>query len=278
MRIQEYNDSKYIVRKAKVIRTEQLTNLEKWFELAFENGTSLDHEPGQFVTVSLFGIGEVPISITSSPTKLGSFELTVRAVGKVTRAIHRLQPGDSVGIRGPFGKGFPVSVFEGNDLLFIAGGLGIVPLRSLINYVIDNRRDFGRVIILYGCKEPKEFLYCNELDVWKQRLDILFDCTVDRGDERWKGNVGVITTLIPKVEFDPNKTYAVVVGPPVMYKFVLQELKKKNMPDDHIYLSLERHMKCGLGKCGHCQIENYYCCQDGPVFRYDQIKNLEGAI
>jgi sulfhydrogenase subunit gamma (sulfur reductase) len=278
MRTLVIKDSEYQIKKGKVLRAKMVTNLEKLFEIELPNGESLDHEPGQFVQVSLFGIGEAPISVSSSPTKRGSFDLCVRAVGKFTKALHKLEAGDEVGIRGPFGKGFPVRILAGNDLLFVAGGLGIVPLRSLINYVIDNRRDFGKVTILLGCRTPKDMLFGDEVEEWNKRLDVNFSCTVDRADPDWAGNVGLITSLIPGINLVPNRTFAVVVGPPIMYRFVLKELLAKNIPERQIYLSLERHMKCGLGKCGHCQIGGLYCCQEGPVFSYDKIKDVKEAI
>ncbi|NQT30197.1 MAG: FAD/NAD(P)-binding protein [Candidatus Saganbacteria bacterium] len=271
-------DSEYEPKKSRILRTKRMTATEKLFEIALPGGKSLDHEPGQFVEVSVFGVGEAPISVSSSPTKRGSFELCIRKVGRVTEALHRLEAGDDVGIRGPFGKGFSVRILEGNDLLFVAGGLGIVPLRSLINYVIDNRRDFGTVNILLGCKTPKDMLFNEEVDEWNKRLDVKLNCTVDKADPAWKGNVGLITSLIPGINLDPDRTFGVVVGPPIMYRFVIKELLAKKIPERQILVSLERHMKCGLGKCGHCQIENLYCCQDGPVFTYDKIKNLKGAL
>jgi len=278
MRTLVIKDSEYQTKKGKILRAKMVTEVEKLFEIELPNGESLDHEPGQFVQVSMFGVGEAPISVSSSPTKRGSFELCVRAVGKFTKAMHKLEAGDEVGIRGPFGKGFPVRILAGNDLLFVAGGLGIVPLRSLINYVIDNRRDFGKVTILLGCRTPKDMLFGDEVEQWNQRLDVNFSCTVDRADPEWAGNVGLITSLIPGINLVPNRTFAVVVGPPIMYKFVLKELLAKNIPERQIYLSLERHMKCGLGKCGHCQIGGFYCCQEGPVFSYDKIKDVKEAI
>ena len=271
-------NSGYEIKNSKIIKTRKLTNDENVFEIMLPNNESLDHEPGQFVEVSLFGIGEAPISVCSSPTRRDSFELCVRNVGRFTGALHRLDTGDEVGIRGPFGKGFPVKVLQGSDLLLIAGGLGIAPLRSLINYVMDNRRDFGKVTILLGCKSPENMLFGNEVDSWSKRLDVNFSCTVDKASPDWAGNVGVITSLIPGVTIMPDRTYAVVVGPPIMYRFVIASLVSKNIPEEQIYVSLERHMKCGLGKCGHCQIHSIYCCQDGPVFRYDIIKNIKGAI
>ena len=271
-------NSEYTIKRAKIIKTKRMTELEKMFEIALPNSECLDHEPGQFVEVSMFGIGEAPISISSSPTQPYSFELVVRSVGRFTREMHKLEAGDEIGIRGPFGKGFPTRILEGNDILFVGGGLGIVPMRSLINYVIDNRRDFGKVNILLGCKTPNDMLFGDEVEKWQERLDVNFSCTVDKADPDWAGNVGLITSLIPGVTLDPDHTFAVVVGPPIMYKFVIRELIAKKIPERQILLSLERHMKCGLGKCGHCQIENIYCCQDGPVVSYDQIKNIKGAI
>ncbi|MEI7818126.1 MAG: FAD/NAD(P)-binding protein, partial [Desulfuromonadales bacterium] len=202
----------------------------------------------------------------------------VRQSGRVTTAIHKLHEGDIVGIRGPFGIGFPVLPLEGNDVLLVAGGLGIAPLRSLINYIIDNRRDFGKVDILLGCRDPKSMLFSSEIGHWQKRIDLNFCCSVDHAAPEWAGNVGVITSLIPGVNLHPLKTFVVVCGPPVMYRFVIEELLKKGIPERQIFLSLERHMKCGLGKCGHCQIDNIYCCQDGPVFSYQKLKNIKGAI
>lgn len=271
-------DSAYEIKPAKIIRKRVLTDKEKLFEIRFNDGEFLDHDPGQFVEVSLFGVGEAPLSVCSSPTLQGSFELCVRKIGKMTTAMHDLDVGDEIGIRGPFGKGFPVSILEGNDLLIIAGGLGLAPLRSLINYVIDNRRDFGKVSILLGCNTPHSILFGDEIEQWNRRVDVSFQCTVDRADPDWKGNIGVITTLIPGVTLNAPRTFAIIVGPPVMYKYVIDELVRKEIPENQIFVSLERHMKCGLGKCGHCQIHNIYCCQDGPVFRYDRIKDLRGAI
>lgn len=272
------NNSGYEIKRASIVGAKQMTAAEKFFRLRLRDNEDLGHDPGQFVQVSLFGIGEAPISISSSPTQRDTFDLCIRNVGKFTNAMHQLKVGDEVGIRGPFGNGFHVNHLEGNDLLFVAGGLGIVPLRSLINYVIDHRRDFGKVTILLGCKSPKDMLYSDEVSKWTNRLDVNFSCTVDKADPDWAGNVGLITSLIPGVDLDPDHTYAVVVGPPIMYKFVIAELLAKNIHEKRIMLSLERHMKCGVGKCGHCQINDVYCCQDGPVFIYDDIKNKKGAI
>jgi sulfhydrogenase subunit gamma (sulfur reductase) len=271
-------DSSYKLKKARVLHAKKLTEAEKFFEIALRDGSSLDHDPGQFIMVSLPGIGEVPISVCSSPARRDSFDLCVRAAGKVTRSLHKLKVGDDIDIRGPYGKGFPIRILEGNDLLVVAAGLGIAPLRSLITYVLDNRRDFGKVHILFGCKEPREMLFSDELEHWNERTDLHYACTVDRADPDWAGNVGVITKLIPGVDIEPLRTFAAVVGPPVMYKFVIKELLAKGIPERQILLSFERNMKCGNGKCGRCQIQNLYVCQDGPVFNYEQVKNLSEAF
>ncbi|MGD2105866.1 MAG: FAD/NAD(P)-binding protein, partial [Anaerolineae bacterium] len=199
-------------------------------------------------------------------------------VGDVTSALHRLVPGDVIGIRGPFGHGFPIGRMRGKDVLFVAGGMGLPPLRSLINQVLDERGAFGRVVILYGTHNPDRILFREELEEWGARDDVEFHMTVDRADGNWQGNVGVITTLFPKINVNPRNTVAATCGPPIMYRFVLMELLGKGIPEAQIYLSLERRMKCGLGKCGHCQINHLTCCQDGPVFTCAQIKGVEEAL
>jgi len=263
---------------SKIVTVEQLTASEKRFEIALPENQSLGHKPGQFVEVSLFGFGEAPISISSSPTFEPNFELTVRNTGRLTNKMHQLQAGSLLGIRGPFGNGFDVNLFRGKDMLFICGGIGLAPLKSLIEYAIAERNEFNRIIILYGTKQPSEILYPHEINKWHKMKDVEFHMTVDRPDDKWQGNVGVITTLIPPLQLDLQNTITTIVGPPIMYKFVIMSLKAKRLPDENIYLSLERRMKCGVGKCGHCQINNTYVCQDGPVYHYPRTKKLEEAI
>ena len=256
-----------------------MAQTEKLFTVELPEGISLNHRPGQFVEVSVLGVGEAPIVITTSPSRSkGFFELCVRRVGAVTNALHALEPGDEIGIRGPFGNGFPIERFQGKDMLFVPGGMGLPPMRSLINEVLDRRGNFGRVIILYGTRHPSELLFPEELDEWGAREDVELHLAVERPDENWKGNIGVVTTLFPKVQVSPRNTVAVTIGPPVMYRYVLMELMGKSIPDGNIYLSLERRMKCGVGKCGHCQINHLYTCVDGPVFSYAELKNLEEAL
>ncbi|NQV38552.1 MAG: FAD/NAD(P)-binding protein [Candidatus Marinimicrobia bacterium] len=268
----------YIPQIAEIKQAKQLTKLERWFEIELPGGNDLGHEPGQFVQVSLFGIGEAPISVTSSPTKKGTFELCVRNVGMLTKVLHGYEAGSKLGIRGPFGNGFDVDHFKGKDILIVGGGIGIVPLRSLINYVIDNQSDYGRLIILYGAKHPDELLFKDELKTWVQSPKIECHITVDQPSPDWNGHAGVITTLIPELKLNLQNTITTVVGPPIMYKFVLMALKAKHIPEENIYVSLERRMKCGVGKCGHCQINHSYVCQDGPVYHYPEIKDLPEAI
>lgn len=278
--IQTEGNIDYVPKLATIVKKVPMTAKEILFEIKLDDGADINHKPGQFVEVSVFGIGEAPISVSSSPTKKGTFELCVRKVGSVTTKLHALNVGDKVGVRGPFGNGFDAEFLKGKDLLFIAGGLGIAPLRSLFNYVLDNRKDYGRVILLYGCKEPRELLFGDELLALAKRDDVEFKPTVDwcPENELWDGNIGVITTLIPQVNFDPETTYAIVCGPPIMYKFVIADLKGRKVPDDHIILSLERRMKCGVGKCGHCQINQIYVCKEGPVFNYSKIKGVPEAL
>jgi sulfhydrogenase subunit gamma (sulfur reductase) len=192
--------------------------------------------------------------------------------------LHQKKVGDIIGVRGPFGRGFPIERFRGKDILFSPGGLGLAPLRSLINEVLDDRGNYGRVTILYGARTPSDLLFKDDLAEWNARDDVDLRLTVDEGDETWKGNVGVITTLFPDLQVYARNTIATVIGPPVMYRYVLMELLGKGIPEGNIWFSLERRMKCGVGKCGHCQLENLYSCQSGPAFPYSEIKHIEGAI
>ncbi|MDD5408809.1 MAG: FAD/NAD(P)-binding protein [Candidatus Omnitrophica bacterium] len=274
--LEKMRTTPYLPMKAKIIEAQMVTDKEKFFRIQLENKINLGHIPGQFVMVSIFGFGEAPISVCSSPSDKGYFELTVRSAGVFTDRLHKMGKGDEIGIRGPFGKGFPIDNMFGYDVMIVAGGLGIVPLRSLIRYIMHNRNDFGNVQILLGCRSPRELLFEEETKEWMKRSEIKFNCTVDRADPDWKGNVGLITTLIPGVDINPTRTYGVVVGPPIMYKFVIVKLLEKKIPDHQIIVSLERRMRCGLGKCGHCQIEGVYVCQSGPVFTYSDLKKFKG--
>ncbi len=270
----------YQPEMARLVRVETMTEWEKLFTFELPAGRSLRHRPGQFVMVSMLGIGEAAISITSSPShsRSGTFDLCVRRVGNVTNALHRLEPGSYVGVRGPYGRGFPVDLMRRQDVLIVAGGLGLAPLRPLIHEILDERDSFGRLIILVGARDPSALLFRKELGEWVAREDVECEISVDRADGQWLGRVGLVTSLFSELTIDPARTIGVICGPPVMYRYVVKEMKEKGIADARIYVSLERHMKCGVGKCGHCQIDHFYCCLEGPVFSYAEIKDVEEAL
>ncbi len=268
----------YLPQLATIEKRRLMNVTEMYLRLTMDEGP-IDYVPGQFVEVSVPGIGEVPITISSSPTQQKYFELVVRRIGNVTNAIHRLRTGDKIGIRGPYGNGtYPVEEAKGRNLVFICGGIGLVPQRSFVNYVLDNRDDYGEITVLLGTKCMAQRFFQSELDSWSHRKDIHFMETVDEVDDCWLGNVGVVTTLIPKIEVELASALVFVCGPPVMYKFVLFALDEAKIPHENIFLNLERKMKCGVGKCGHCQINNLYVCVDGPVFRYSDLSVAPEAI
>ncbi len=259
---------------------QDLTPAERLFRLIRLDGQLFGHRPGQFMMVSVEGIGEAPISVSSSPTRGGHLDLGIRKTGVLTAAMHAMQAGDQLGLRGPFGTCFDTDGMKGKDLLLISGGCGLAPMRALIQYVEDRRRDFGQVTVLYGAKSPADILYKEEVAAWQGSQVLACRVTVDNvpGGTCWDGHVGLITRLIPPLQIDPSRTVAVIVGPPIMYKFVIQELFSKGLHDADIIVSLERYMKCGVGKCGHCTIDHLYCCMDGPVFRLDQVASVKGAL
>lgn len=267
----------YLPELATITKRRMLNGTELYMSLTLDSGKELDHKPGQFVEVSLAGLGEAPISISSSPTQKG-FELVVRNVGSLTKAIHQLEVGNKLGIRGPYGSLYPMEAARGKDLVFICGGIGLVPQRSFIRYVLDNRKDYGKVTVLVGTKCYTMRLFREELAQWAERKDMTLMETIDDAHDCWDGNVGVVTTLIPKIESDLPKSVVLVCGPPVMYKFVLMALAEAEVPTENIYVNLERRMKCGVGKCGHCQINGLYVCQDGPVFRWSDLATVPEAI
>ncbi|MDD2736228.1 MAG: FAD/NAD(P)-binding protein [Desulfuromonadaceae bacterium] len=273
--------SLYVPLDCEIVAVSDLTPNEKLFRLRLPEGGALGHSPGQFVQVSLLGWGEAPISVSSSPTRDGYFELGVRRAGSVTSAMHQLVVGDTIGIRGPYGRPFALDKLRGRDLLLISGGCGLAPMRSLIQYCEDRTEEFGRLTILYGAKSVEDTLFKDDLTAWEASSRFACSRTVDRitgGGSCYSGNVGLITALIPPLEIDCTITVAVIVGPPVMYRFVIEELKKKGLTSAQIVVSLERHMRCGVGKCGHCTIEHLYCCQDGPVFWLNEVEHLRGAL
>ncbi len=249
----------------------------KTFRLRFRDSARWENFhflPGQFLELSVFGYGEAPFCIASSPTRREALETTVRHTGLLTDALHLLGKGDEVGIRGPFGNGFDLTAAQGKDLLFVAGGIGLPPLRSLIWNVLDERSRFGKVTILYGARTPTDLVYKRELDEWATRSDVEFRVTVDAAQPGWTGMVGVVPLLFKKVTLYPESTLAYVCGPPIMIRVVIQDLLARGFKEETIISTLERMMQCGIGKCNHCAIGHRYVCRDGPVFNYGQISEL----
>ncbi|MDR3579828.1 MAG: FAD/NAD(P)-binding protein [Oryzomonas sp.] len=254
------------------------------YRLALESSEEdgFDFNPGQFVQLSVPSGGEVPISLAGPPRHQNSFELCIRRVGHVTDMLYQLLPPNRVGIRGPFGNGFPFSEWAGRNILLIAGGLGIAPLRSLLYALLMQRGEFGEITFMYGAREPSAILFKEELAELSGRKDMHLFVTVDFTKEESPGgltcNTGLLPTLLRGVNFSTTDTVAAVCGPPALYKCLLEELQDLGIPAAHIYLSLERRMKCGVGLCCHCAVGDLFCCSDGPVFRYSQLKGISGAI
>ena len=247
------------------------------FELEPANSVGgIAFSAGQFNMLYVFGIGEVPISISGDPDKSGRMVHTIRAVGAVTKVMRTLKRGSVIGLRGPYGKGWPLEESRGNDIIIIGGGIGLAPLRPALYRLISEREKYGRISLLYGTRTPADILFHNELERWRGRLDLDVEVTVDRASTSWRGHVGVVTTLIPKASFDPLQTTAFICGPEIMMRFTVLELERRGIPSENIYLSLERSMKCGVGLCGHCQLGPCFICKDGPVFSYSKIKNITG--
>ncbi len=228
--------------------------------------------PGQFNMLYAFGAGEVPISISGDPARADTLVHTVRDVGNVTRAICRLKKGEVLGVRGPFGVPWPVAQLAGQDVLIIAGGLGLAPLRPALYHILNQRDEYGNVEVIYGARTPQDLLYRKELERWRGRFDLRVHVTVDASEGDWRGNVGVVTKIISRARFDPPDTTALVCGPGVMMRFTIQELLSQGLKPEQIYVSMERNMKCGVGLCGHCQWGPFFVCKDGPVFRYDRVQ------
>jgi NAD(P)H-flavin reductase len=230
--------------------------------------------PGQFNMLYAFGVGEVPISISGDPNILTTLTHTTREVGLVTKAMRKLKAGDTLGVRGPYGSVWPVDLAEGYDVVVVAGGIGLAPLRPVIYHLLSNRSKYGKLVLLYGTRTPEDILFRKELESWRARFDLETHLTVDRATGPWHGNVGVVTTLITRAPFDPQNTIAMVCGPEIMMRFTMTELERRGVDETRIYLSMERNMKCGIGLCGHCQLGPRFVCQDGPVYRCDDIREV----
>ncbi len=232
--------------------------------------------PGQFNMLYAFGFGEVPISISGDPATPEVLVHTIRAVGAVTRALQKLQKGDVVGVRGPFGTAWPVELAHGHDVVLVTGGIGLAPLRPALYHVLLHRGLYGRVVLLYGARTPRDLIFTRELREWRGRFDIEVEVTVDRATAEWQGAVGVVTRLIDRSPFDAASAMAFVCGPEVMIRFSVMALEKRGLPQPNIFVSMERNMKCAVGVCGHCQFGPWFVCKDGPVFRYDRIQRFFG--
>lgn len=272
----------YLPYPARIIRTLPQISDHQLFQIRFDDeqkAKDFTYRPGQFVMLSVVGTGEAPFSISSTPTRPGIIELCVRRIGHVTDALFRLPPNALVGVRGPYGNGFPIEKLEGNNLLLVAGGLGMAPLRSLLWYALDNRAKFKTITLMYGAKNPDEMLFKYELLNLADRADVNCLLTVDKDESgMWKARIGVVTGLFDDLEIDPAQTYAAICGPDVMFRFVLRKLLGRNFSKDRILMSLERNMQCGVGKCGHCMIGYKYTCLDGPIFTYWDAINLPEMI
>jgi len=230
--------------------------------------------PGQFSMLWVFGVGELPISISGDPALHDRLVYTVRSVGRATHSLVNQKVGHSVGVRGPFGVGWPVEAARGRDVIVVAGGIGLAPLRPVIYQVLQNRKDYGRLVILYGGRSPRDLLYRKELGKWARSPETQVLVTVDYGGLSWRGHVGVVTTLFKYSRLHPARSVAMVCGPEIMMRFVIRELEGQGLRRDDIYLSMERNMKCAVGFCGHCQYGPHFICKDGPVFRYELVRTL----
>jgi NAD(P)H-flavin reductase len=244
-------------------------------ELEPEEGVEIPpFASGQFNMLYVFGVGEIPISISGDPARRQPLVHTTRAVGTVSKAMRELKPDDVIGVRGPFGSHWPIERAMGKDVVIVAGGIGLAPLRSAMYQVISQREKYGKVVLLYGARTPEDILYRREVERWRAHFDLEVHVTVDNATGKWRGSVGVVTRLIPRASFDPLNTVAMVCGPEVMMRFTAAELEKRGVAAENMYVSMERNMKCAVGLCGHCQYLPYFVCKDGPVFQYSQVQEL----
>lgn len=266
-----------VPRPYRIYQVRKETNDTFTLELEPTNeAKELSFTAGQFNMLYVFGIGEVPISISGDPTKPKMLVHTTRAVGTVTKAMRTLKRGDVLGVRGPFGTHWPIEEATGNDVVIVAGGIGLAPLRPALYHLLSHRDKYGKIVLLYGARAPQDLLYKRELERWRGRFDLEVNVTVDAARGKWRGNVGVVTMLIHRAKFDAFNTVAMVCGPEVMMRFTVLELQTHGVGIENIFISMERNMKCAIGFCGHCQFGPTFICKNGPVFCYDRIKELFG--
>ena len=252
---------------------DQISTIKMFFPHR-DDRAKFDFYPGQFAMFSIPGIGEAPLSMCSPPGNRDSLEISVRDVGNVTHALTNLKQGDMIGVRGPYGNGYPVSDLKGKDLVLVAGGIGFPPLASVVEHVIANRAEYGKLWVLYGVKELDDMIYGERMKRWAKAKDVEVLVTVETPCNKWNGCVGVVTKLFDKLDIDPRRTVGLSCGPPIMLKFVTLGLQKLGIKDEDIHISLERMMQCGIGKCGHCNIGGKYVCTDGPVFSYSVVRGM----
>ena len=272
----------YVPKLARIKSVRDEAEGIKSFKLEFQDSKlreSFGYRPGQFIELTVIGMGEAPFSITSSPMNKGCLGISVAKVGEVTEALHLKKEGELLGIRGPYGNGFPLDEVKDRNILFVGGGIGLAPLRSLISQMFAYRDSFRRITLLYGARTPELLCFMEELEAWSKMKNTEVLLTVDVPDDGWQGNVGVVTSLLSKINIDDMKiTTAFVCGPPIMIRFTIRDILRMGFADDDIIISMERRMECGLGKCGHCGIGRAHVCTDGPVFSYRQLKELEENI
>lgn len=249
-------------------------DIDDVFTCVLEPSDPFAFAPGQFNMLYAHGVGEVPISISGDPTEPSTLHHTIRVVGAVTRALGALDVGDEVGVRGPFGSAWPLTEAIGQDVLFVAGGIGLAPLRPAILSVLARRGEYGQVSIIYGARSPEDILFRHELETWRGRFDVTLDAIVDRSGADWYGPVGVVTRLVAEADIEPESCLAMVCGPEIMMRFTARELEQRGFEQSQIWVSLERSMKCAVGLCGHCQLGGTFVCKDGPVYRYDQVASM----
>jgi NAD(P)H-flavin reductase len=277
----EQSINPYVPELATVIKVIDETPNIKSFQVIFddpEKMKSFSFEPGQVGQLSVFGVGESTFVINSPPTRMDYLQFSVMKAGEVTAAIHDLHEGDKVGVRAPLGNAFPYEEMKGKKILFIGGGIGLAPLRTLILFMLDNRKDYGDITIIYGSRTPPDLCYKDDLKDWETRPDVNLILTVDAEFPGWEKRTGFVPTVLNEVAPSPDDTIAITCGPPIMIKFVLQNLAKLNFKDDHIITTLEARMKCGIGICGRCNIGTSYICKDGPVFSLAQLRSLQAEI
>jgi NAD(P)H-flavin reductase len=239
-----------------------------------DGGGPFSFSPGQFNMLYLFAVGEVPISISGDPFDPRQIVHTIRAYGTVTSGLRKLKKGAVIGLRGPFGSSWPIEDLAGRDILLCAGGIGIAPLRPVLYHILAQRERFGKVILLYGERTPADLIYRRQIEKWRSRLDLAIEVTVDSARQGWRGNVGVVTTLIDRTWLDPQRTFALLCGPEIMMHYAIEALRRLGLPEHQIYVSMERNMQCGIGLCGHCQLGPRFICKDGPVFLFSEVKHL----